>query len=294
MNLKLVMSLLVRNEIDIVRQNMEFHLAHGVDHVIATDNGSVDGTREILSEFERLGVATVLDEPGHDFSQGKWVTRMALMARDRLGADWILHNDADEFWVSPTGQLKSGLASVDADILVCGRRNMVYAYDDDDSTPWPERLVYRVASPVPVMRPKDYLTDELPCPYFYFALPPKVLTRAKGLKTVRQGNHWAIYDGEAASRQADIAIYHFPVRSVEQFRVNVRQNGEGYVQNTDVSPYAGWHSRRWYRKLIAEGPKAAMSEALPSASQLERERAEGVVVQDLTMRDLLRELHATR
>jgi Glycosyl transferase family 2 len=290
MSLKLVMTLLVRDEADIVRQNIEFHLAHGVDHVIATDNGSADETREILAEFERAGVATVLDEPGRNYAQAKWVTRMALMARDELGADWILNNDADEFWVSPTGHLKSELVSTDVDELVCTRRNMLYAFDADDGAPWPERLIYRVASPIPVPQLNDWMTDPLPCPYFYLALPEKVLLRAAGLEYVDQGNHGARYSKAPESRPAAITIFHFPVRSAAQFRRKVLQGGAAYAQNTDISAQTGWHWRRWYRKFDREGFYVTMADALPSMSQLESDHAAETVVQDLTMMDALRRL----
>ena len=39
--MKLVMTLVVRDEVDIIRQNIDFHLARGVDYLIAVDNGSV-------------------------------------------------------------------------------------------------------------------------------------------------------------------------------------------------------------------------------------------------------------
>ena len=42
--MKLVLTLLVRNEADVVDANLAFHLNAGVDFVIATDNGSEDGS----------------------------------------------------------------------------------------------------------------------------------------------------------------------------------------------------------------------------------------------------------
>jgi hypothetical protein len=280
------MTLLVRDEADIVRQNIEFHLAQGVDYVVAIDNGSVDGTRDILSEFERLGVAAVVDEPGRDYAQAKWVTRAALMARDEFAADWILNNDADEFWWCPDGQLKSRLASAGAQMLICERRNMIYAYDEEENAPWLDRLVYRVELPVPQSRISDIYTDDLPAPYYYLALPPKVLVRAAGLRLVEQGNHTAEYDVDAEECGSDIRIYHYPVRSLEQFRKKVLQGGAAYLQNHDLPLTAGWHWRRWYRKIVEGGVMGVISEVLPSASRLKKDIAEGAVIEDRTIQKL--------
>lgn len=63
---KLVMTLLVRNEEDIVRYNIDFHLSKGVDFIIATDNGSTDSTRDILKEYEKRGVLHLIDENTHN------------------------------------------------------------------------------------------------------------------------------------------------------------------------------------------------------------------------------------
>lgn len=77
---RVVMTLLVRDEEDIVRANLDFHLARGVDFVVATDNRSEDATVSILEDYERQGVLRLLHEPADDYSQGRWVTRMARLA----------------------------------------------------------------------------------------------------------------------------------------------------------------------------------------------------------------------
>ena len=48
---KLVMTLLVKNEDDIIEENIKFHLASGVDFIIATNNNSTDHTRDILLKY---------------------------------------------------------------------------------------------------------------------------------------------------------------------------------------------------------------------------------------------------
>ena len=59
----LARTLLVRDERDTVRANLEYHLARGVDLAIVTDNGSEDETPEIVMEYERAGVARSASNP---------------------------------------------------------------------------------------------------------------------------------------------------------------------------------------------------------------------------------------
>jgi hypothetical protein len=86
--MKLVMTLLARDEADIVDAQIAYHLPAGVDFVVATDNRSGDGTTEIFERYARDGVLHLIREPGDDLRQSEWVTRMArhLASRSRAPA----------------------------------------------------------------------------------------------------------------------------------------------------------------------------------------------------------------
>src|SRR5687768_13062418 len=107
--MKLVMTLKIRDEGDVIDANLRFHLAAGVDFFIVTDNGSVDETPEILERYRKAGLAQILEKPADEFYRPnpEWVTDMARLAATEHGADWVINNDADEFWWPLSGDLKA-------------------------------------------------------------------------------------------------------------------------------------------------------------------------------------------
>src|SRR6266542_1095063 len=110
--MRLVMTLLVRDEADIVDAQIAFHLNAGVDFVVATDHRSQDGTTEILERYAREGCLHLICERDVEFKDAEWRTRMARLAATDFGADWVISSDADEFWWPRGGSLKEVLASV--------------------------------------------------------------------------------------------------------------------------------------------------------------------------------------
>ena len=91
--MKLVMTLLARDEADIVEAWLAFHLNAGADFVIATDNRSEDGTTEVLERYAREGHVHLIREPGEDLRQDEWVTRHC---RHHLGLEGARRRQPDE------------------------------------------------------------------------------------------------------------------------------------------------------------------------------------------------------
>ncbi|HSQ80801.1 MAG TPA: glycosyltransferase family 2 protein [Casimicrobiaceae bacterium] len=120
--MSIVLTMMVRDERDIVACNIAHHLGQGVSEVIVTDNGSVDGTRDLLADLARTMPLTIIDEPPSDWAQGRWVTRMARMAHDRFHARWVINGDADEFFTAPGSSLKAVLDGAPPIAISCGSR----------------------------------------------------------------------------------------------------------------------------------------------------------------------------
>ena len=147
------MTLLVRDERDIVEEHLAFHLAAGVDEVIVTDHASTDGTEEVLARYERDGRVRVLREPDGPFRQREWVTHMARLAATEHGADWVVNGDADEFWWPRGGSLQEVLAAVPRRYGIVQSLVRHFVPVADDGRPFQERMTYRLRPTAPVNDP---------------------------------------------------------------------------------------------------------------------------------------------
>ncbi len=222
--MKLVMTLLVRDEADIVDAQIAFHLHAGVDFVIATDNRSRDGTTEILERYERAGFLHLLREEGDDMRQQEWVTRMARLAATDFGADWVLNADADEFWWPRGGSLKAVLTTVPERYgVIRGCWRHFLPRPDDEAAFFAERMTVRLGEPA---FPGDKTT--------IFHAHQKVAHRADPQVTIEAGNHNALGAGLDPIRAwHPIEVLHFSFRTVQQLE---RKGQGGWLRNAGYEP----------------------------------------------------------
>jgi hypothetical protein len=261
--MRLVMTLLLRDEADIVAANIHHHLASGVDHVIATDNGSTDGTVEIVEGFARAGVLTLRHDADDRFDQARIATEMAVLARERFAADWVLSNDADEFWVGP---LKQALAARPANLLFCRRANRIAPAE----VPWS----FAAASALAIA-PNPEARAELLRP-----IAPKVLVRAADLVALTQGCHNAEMRRARPAIARGILVRHFPVRGRAHFRRKALTGGAAYARNRELDPRLGAHWRRWHALIESGRFEEAYCAVVPGAAELAAAIAAGTVVED--------------
>ncbi len=241
--MKIVLTLLVRDEEDIVQAVLDYHLRRGVDFIIATDNCSSDGTGEILRSFERRGVLHYIYEPDDTYSQSIWVTRMARMACTQFQADWVINGDADEFWWPEEGDLRNVFERVgrSAEAITVQRTNFVPRTDAADNF-FADTMTYSER------QPKTALGQPL---------PDKVCHRGFADIVVAQGNHSVFREGQAlAAVNAPLTILHFPMRTYRQFANKIEKGGAAYARNAALSQETGATWRKlyslWQRGQLAD------------------------------------------
>ena len=217
----------VKDEADIIAATVG-HMLTQVDHVLVEDNGSTDGTIEIL---ETLGV-DLLHDSTVGYYQSVAMSRLAAHAARTRAAEVVVPFDADEWWYSPHGRIADVLADFPAASIFTAR-----LYDHVATG-------YDPADPNPVTRTGWRRRDAAPL--------PKVACRALAPVVIHQGNHGADY---GATQDNRLVVRHYPYRSVEQFVSKVRNGAAAYAA-TDLPADVGAHWRQYGQLLETGGPDA--------------------------------------
>jgi Glycosyl transferase family 2 len=272
--MKLVMTLLARDEADIVDAQIKFHLNAGVDFVIATDNLSQDGTTEILESHARAGQLHLIREDGEYLQQAEWITRMGRMAASEFGADWVIHSDADEFWWPRGDSLKDVLASIPARYGIVRALLRHFVPRPDDESSFAERMTVRMSSSAPINDPRSLFRPNL-----------KIIHRADPSVNVSIGAQ-RLLDSSLVPLRGwyPVEFFHFPVRSLEQCerKYSHQQTGPGQTP----SPYYDH-----VRALIVDGRlDEVYSPLVVDDDALERGLEQGSLIVDTRLRDALRAL----
>jgi glycosyltransferase involved in cell wall biosynthesis len=240
---------IVRNEADLVRVNVLHHLAQGIDRILLLDDGSTDGTRDVLAELSRDH--PVECQPSMEtFRQDRLLTALARTAFIR-GAEWILPIDADEFWYAPSGTIRDLLVGVDAGAIAVDVVNFVQRREQHTTTP--DGLLHmtrRVEQPVGTDGTIAGLVESERVAYVEIRYPRKWIIRAGARLEIGWGNH-TVRNSVGPSRYTqDIVCLHAPLRS----RTDLNRKADLERAVAEVGEYLeeAWHLRRW-RRLAAEG-----------------------------------------
>jgi glycosyltransferase involved in cell wall biosynthesis len=237
------MTLVASNEADIIATNI-FHHMELVDEMWVMDNGSVDGTYEILQDLvSRFGEDRLHlfrdDEPIHD--QQKRVNYLIQQGRETC--DWWLHVDADEFYVGSIRQTLEKIQARGCNVVVTHHWDFLMT-GFDNLREWN-----------PVMR----LTWRKKKPNLNYG---KVIHRDVAGASVFHGNHSVSLPDEEKifdiGERQEIRLFHYPHRDWLQYRMKYIRGGQAFENDVEgkIPAQVGSEWRKKYAEYKKNGDVA--------------------------------------
>lgn len=184
--MKIAVLMMFRDEADILRKCLEHWYSLGVRDFYLCDNGSVDGSREIVKDFFAYNQ---LSGPAYIDRATDWPGRRIINALKEKalndGCDWLFPADADEFLHLPEGHTLESWIGQYPTTHACGELPYFNILPNGVEY-WQE----------PQRKACGYIDSEM---------------------TISMGNH--LIEGVVPTLDMGGAYYkHYPVRSYEQFK----------------------------------------------------------------------------
>lgn len=234
----------VLDEADII-EAFARHTSYYAAHQVFLDNGSVDGTVQILQRLRSEGLSlTVLQNGARWFTEAFYNSHLYHRAVLEHGADWVGFLDPDEFLDDRNTPLLDTLEDVPSSIS-CVRvvlTNYHPTAADDSSQPIVPLRIQWV----------EQRTDI-----------PKVIVRANLTDRdvlVQDGAHGLLIDGGQVCPYRDIAsttLAHFPERSPFQALVKFVRGWSRVLASGAIPPTATHYSSRF--QLLRDRPEQLLS-----------------------------------
>lgn len=252
---RVVMTLPVVRYPEQMRDNVTYHAkVMGVEAFVILlhnpDEYLLEMSRKLQSEYE----VVVLEKRQENFQDGIWRTEMAKVAKEKLGAKWVFTNDIDEYLAFKNPAVNNFFLSD-----VVGRntpKNVIYfyrynvlpvdSYPSELTTNPAAHYVHVVNSPRvdPLLKSKPF-EEITPLEYVSKSVAGKAITSTDGLISIANGSHEIEIKNIDKTINQDLAIYHFPYFSKEQFI----KDTSAKVAAIDLTAFEGTH-QNWHVRLF--------------------------------------------
>nr|WP_295739395.1 glycosyltransferase family 2 protein [uncultured Acidocella sp.] len=250
MNIKIVSISRVLNEADVIEAFVR-HTCAFVQHQFIMDNGSTDGTVEILEALKKEGFPiTVFQSRAVTYNEGSVVTALYNLATQEQRPDWVICFDADEFIDDRQipGGLRNHLAALKEanspiDCIKIPMVNYVATSKDDPSdNNVATRITRRTA-------PSDTY---------------KIIVRGcfeAGDLSIQHGSHWATLKSRdiVEITNEKILLAHYSERSTYQYIVKFVRGWSKVLATgqAEVSRNTAYHYKPAY-EILRDKPEALL------------------------------------
>nr|WP_298795001.1 glycosyltransferase family 2 protein [uncultured Acetobacter sp.] len=246
---KAALLLLVKDEADIISQNLQHHYQLGFRRFFILDNNSTDGTTDLIIQFRhdypdaRVFCAFDYQIAYYQASKMKALEQFMLLylEHDETPVDWVFFVDADEFITCCTQNTEQAVEKFNAILEDPGISMLVFNWAQ-------AALVSPAQKPVP-FGPTLGETHLTVWPKMKVNVTKIAYRLRQGLSPVT-GNHFVERFDQPASAirimtEAEFCMLHFPMRSKEQIRKKI-ENGMTALKASTLPDYVGEHWRTYY------------------------------------------------
>ena len=287
--MKIAAVLGVKDEFELIRPAIAHLRAIGVDHIIAIDSGSTDGTAEVLAaqaQGQDFDLMFFDDTVYDDGDAERRSTAEAMERARRAQADWVLFCDADEFWLPATGRLKDTSELARAEALSVARFNVPLLTEGVairfpvSADCYSDILLY--APDEGQEATKARVRQDANAPWIAAIPAEKVMLRPDKVRNTGPGHHTAkAAAGQDISiaRPQDLLIAHVPFTTEARFGRKVANIAAAVAASgQEWSANSAWHWRRWLEIMERDGGVAdEMARNTVPASEIAALRHAGVV-----------------
>ena len=280
--MRIVVSLGVKDEAELIARSLEHLFAIGVDFVVVCDIESSDGTTGVLERYRSRGNIWYF-QLGPDASHEEW-QRANLELLAQTDADWIIFLDADEFPIPATGQLRDCAAFGRADVVALDRFNVPLG---TAGPTLPARLtpdhydeLMLVVDPVADYWQQVEVAPSLP--WLLSPVLPRVAARPDCIAEIGLGVHDVVPPADRPVRRErarDLLVAHVPFTTSQRFArkvANIRENLR--LQPTAFPEGSALHWKRW----------AALPDPESVQEEFDRMLFDPVTVAELRKRGVIR------
>ncbi len=258
---KAVLFLMVKDEAEVIGQNLDHHYRLGFRRFFILDNASTDRTAELIAAF-RMGHADANVFSAYDYIVGHYqaLKMKALMSfmqvylhYEDVPPEWVFFVDADEFITCASSEYGVSESRFEAML------------DDPDKTVlifhWAQCSSTEILETLP---PDRMMSEAFPAVWPCMAVPvTKVAFRLGRALEPIQGNHLVEdfpHARTSAAVMAEIGFYmfHYPMRTVEQLRRKLINGNRALSATVDRDGLSGTatHWRTYHQWFEQSGDEA--------------------------------------